>query len=159
MLIDSTVMSHLWKQITQFFRHLVNFNARAGHSAGRYFFCHKSPAARARELFKPSTDFGSLLVSVEKKKLVSLGFSVGHVYKTSRVFRGLEQLSSSVLPNRVNGSPQGEWDFCKGEWKNRGEWRVNQFSVAKFLHPLIVAFLPNTYQQSWTKWRTSNVLS
>jgi len=67
MLIDSTVMSHLWKQITQFFRHLVNFNARAGHSAGRYFFCHKSPAARARELFKPSTDFGSLLVSVEKK--------------------------------------------------------------------------------------------
>ena len=36
---------------------------------------------------------------------------------------------------------------------------MNESSVAKFLHPLIVAFPPNTYQQSWIKWRTSNVLA
>jgi len=41
---------------------------------GRPFFGHKSPAARARELFKPSTDSASLLVDIEKK---SFTFSVG----------------------------------------------------------------------------------
>ena len=30
-------------------------------------FGHKSPVARARELFKPSTDSASLLVDIEKK--------------------------------------------------------------------------------------------
>ena len=33
---------------------------------GRPFFGHKSPAARARELFKPFTDSASLLVEIEK---------------------------------------------------------------------------------------------
>jgi len=33
---------------------------------GRPFFGHKSPAARARELFKPSTDLASLLLKIEK---------------------------------------------------------------------------------------------
>jgi len=42
------------------------FNVHASHYDGRYFFGYNSPAARARELFKPSTDSGSLLVSTEK---------------------------------------------------------------------------------------------
>jgi len=33
---------------------------------GRPFYGHKSPAARARELFKPSTNSASLLVDIEK---------------------------------------------------------------------------------------------
>jgi len=41
---------------------------------GRPFFGHKSPTARARELFKPSTDSASLLVDIEKK---SFSFSMG----------------------------------------------------------------------------------
>jgi len=40
------------------------FNARAGHCSGWHFFGHKSPAARARELFKPSTNSAGLLVSI-----------------------------------------------------------------------------------------------
>jgi len=42
------------------------FGARAGHRSGRHFFGDKSPAPRAREPFKPSTDLESLLVSVDK---------------------------------------------------------------------------------------------
>ena len=41
----------------------------------RPFFGHKSPAARARELFKPSTDSASLLVDI-KKKIFRFGFEV-----------------------------------------------------------------------------------
>ena len=41
---------------------------------GRPLFGHKSPAARARELFKASTDSASLLVDIEKKRF---SFSVG----------------------------------------------------------------------------------
>jgi len=33
----------------------------------RAFFGHKSPAARARELFKPATDSASLLVDIKNK--------------------------------------------------------------------------------------------
>jgi len=36
---------------------------------GQPFFGHKSPAARARQLFKPSTDSASLLVDIEKKNV------------------------------------------------------------------------------------------
>jgi len=43
------------------------FNARAGQYDGRHFYHHISPAAGARELFKPSTDSECLLVSVAKK--------------------------------------------------------------------------------------------
>jgi len=42
-----------------------------------------------------------------------------------------------VLLKQVNGSPQGEWNFFKGERKNRTEWRVNEFFVVKFLHHLL----------------------
>jgi len=42
-----------------FCSHLVQpFNARASQYSCRYFFGLNSPAARARELFKPSTVFG-----------------------------------------------------------------------------------------------------
>ena len=46
------------------------FGARAGHRSGRHFFGDKSPAPRAREPFKPSTDLESLLVSVDKFSLI-----------------------------------------------------------------------------------------
>jgi len=34
--------------------------------SSQYFFCHNLPAARAREVFKPSTDSARLPVSTEK---------------------------------------------------------------------------------------------
>ena len=34
---------------------------------------------------------------------------------------------------------------------------VNEFSVAKFLHPLVPVFLLNTHQQSWIKWLVPSV--
>ena len=40
---------------------------------GRPFFSHKSPAARASELFKPSVDSASLLVDIKKKKFFVFG--------------------------------------------------------------------------------------
>jgi len=51
------------------------FNARASHYGGWYSFGHSSPAAAAREVFKPSTDSASLLVPSQKKfsVLSSLG--------------------------------------------------------------------------------------
>jgi len=36
--------------------------------SGQHFFGQKSPAARARELFKPSTDSASLLVEIKQKR-------------------------------------------------------------------------------------------
>jgi len=45
----------------------------------RPFFCHKSPAARARELFKPSTDSASLLVDIEKIFVFGLAFAGGNI--------------------------------------------------------------------------------
>jgi len=51
------------------------FNARAGHDSGRYSFGHISPAASAREVFKPSADSANLLVSTEKNSVFDLGFS------------------------------------------------------------------------------------
>ena len=56
-----------------------------------------------------------------------------------------------VLQKRVYCSPQGEWNFCKGRWKKRGEWRVNEFSVTKCFYHLILLPLPKSHQQSWIK--------
>jgi len=54
---------------------------------GQPFFGHESPAARARELFKPFTDSASLLVDIEKKSFsFSVGFSGGDV--TMRAYFG-----------------------------------------------------------------------
>ena len=52
---------------------MIGFNSLIT-TIGRPFFGHKSPAARARELFKPFADSASLLVDIEKK---SFSFSVG----------------------------------------------------------------------------------
>jgi len=60
---------------------LIPFNARAGHHRGRHFFGHNSPAAIARELFKPSTDSASLLVATKKIFDLGLAFSLGDVTK------------------------------------------------------------------------------
>jgi len=46
---------------------LPPFNDRVRQHIGTPFFGHKLPAARARELFKPSTDSAYLLVDIEKK--------------------------------------------------------------------------------------------
>jgi len=54
-----------------------------GQDQGRHSFGHNLPAARARELFKPSMDAASLVVKVGKKIFVlGLSFSGGNV--TSR---------------------------------------------------------------------------
>ena len=42
------------------------FNARTGHYSGWHSFGHNSPAAAAREVFKPSTDSASRLVPSQK---------------------------------------------------------------------------------------------
>jgi len=56
---------------------LKPFNARAGVMAGN-FFGHNSAAARAREVFKPSTDSASLLISTAKNiSFLCLGFFLG----------------------------------------------------------------------------------
>jgi len=47
----------------------------------RDFYGHKSPAARARELFKPFADSGSLLVSIEKTIFLILDW--GSLWVTS----------------------------------------------------------------------------
>ena len=41
-----------------------SFNAHASHYSALYFFGYNSPADIARQLFKPSTDAASLLVSI-----------------------------------------------------------------------------------------------
>jgi len=43
---------------------LKPFNDRAGLYIGRHIFVNYSPAAIVRELFQPSTDAASLLVSI-----------------------------------------------------------------------------------------------
>jgi len=59
---SSTVTAFLNDKLTP---EQVNLSTTA---IGRPFFGHKSPTARARELFKPSTDSASLLVDIEKKR-------------------------------------------------------------------------------------------
>jgi len=51
------------------------FNDRARQYVGPPFFGHKSPAARAKELFKPSTDSASPGVKIEKK-MFRFGFKL-----------------------------------------------------------------------------------
>jgi len=49
------------------------FDARAGHHDGWYIFGHYLLVTKDRELFKPSTDSGSLVVSIKNKFLLVLG--------------------------------------------------------------------------------------
>jgi len=80
---------------------------------GRPFFGHKSPAARARELFKPSTDSASLLVDIEKKNLFRFrwGFSGGDV--TMRAcFGNFGHLWLALGPNPLTHSIDSKFS-CK----------------------------------------------
>jgi len=55
-----------------------NFLKPISRAEATNIFAHNSPAARATELFKPSTDLESRLVSIKKTFSVwGLGFSVG----------------------------------------------------------------------------------
>jgi len=64
------------------------FYDRAGQYIGPHVFGHNSPAAAAREVFKPSTDSARLLVPIQK--LFSFGFGVllggGHKWGCFSVF-------------------------------------------------------------------------
>jgi len=56
------------------------FNDQSGQYIGSHVFGHNSPAAAAREMFKPSTDSARFLVPSQKKcSVLSLGFSWGDV--------------------------------------------------------------------------------
>ena len=46
---------------------LTSDNDHRSQLIGSRFFCYNSPAAAAREVFKPSTDAESLLGSIKKK--------------------------------------------------------------------------------------------
>ena len=51
------------------------FIARRRHDPGLFVFDNNSPAARARELFKPSQDAESLVVSIKKNlEILDLSF-------------------------------------------------------------------------------------
>ena len=54
------------------------FNAHQSQYVGSRFFGYNSPAAAAREVFKPSTDSASIVVP-SQKKIFSFGFSWGVV--------------------------------------------------------------------------------
>jgi len=78
------------------------FNDRVSQYIGPPFFDHKSPAYRARELFKSSTDSASLVVNNEKKNFVlDLSFSGGIV--TSRGVFALFWPSLPGSGRRPNG--------------------------------------------------------
>jgi len=68
---------------------------------GSPLFGHKTPAAKARELFKPSTDSASLLVDIENKILLFLvwrllgGTSQVHFFGHLYLALGPNQLTHS----------------------------------------------------------------
>ena len=71
---------------------LKPFNAHQSQYVGSRFFGYNSPAAAAREVFKPSTDAGRLLGSILKKFFDSgEGFAWGRLAKWGR-FRFFDQL-------------------------------------------------------------------
>ena len=82
------------------------------------------------------------------------------------------QWRSPVFLNRVNVSPQGEWSFCKGEWKKqggaRGEWNMCSyfFVFSSNLHlsclftqhvAAIVNKMANFKRSSFTSTTVSNL--
>ena len=88
------------------------FNDHARHLIAAPFFGHKLPAARARELLKPSTDSASLLVDVKFNVYhFGLRFSGGNV--TSR---GVFVLFWPSLPG-PGRCPNGPFLDSKVSWK------------------------------------------
>jgi len=62
----STILRELYRSVAT----KQELNACAGHHSARYSFGHNSPAAAAREVFKPSTYSACLLVPTEKKNFL-----------------------------------------------------------------------------------------
>ena len=85
------------------------FNARYD---SRHFCGHKSLAARARKLFKLSTDFESLLVSVEK--IIFQFWVWGSLRGTSKVGLFSNFWPTLSSPGRQPNEPFFGWCFC---WK------------------------------------------
>jgi len=103
------------------------FNSRAGQYSGRYSFGHNSPAAAAREVFKPSTDSESLFVPTQKNFFSGLGTPLGDV------------TSWGVLaflwptwpgPRRQSNEPIFWFSFF---WKLDYHPRLSSISVAKIM--------------------------
>jgi len=113
-----------------FFSHLVQpFNARASQYSCRYFFGFNSPAARARELFKPSTVSGSLLVVIETNFVSVVSLAAGELWpKTARArekFCLWKQLKSFVLVKTIENN----------SWKQPCSWKQlkNVVSVVRLI--------------------------
>ena len=64
----------------------IAFNDRASQWIGSRFFGYNSPAAIARELFKPSTDAARLLGSIKKHVLIWVRGSSGRGSQSGGVF-------------------------------------------------------------------------
>ena len=64
----STILRELYRSVVT----KQELHACAGHHCGRYSFGHNSPAAAAREVFKPSTYSACLLVPTEKKNFFAV---------------------------------------------------------------------------------------
>ena len=68
------------------------FNDHQNHYNGSCFFCYNLPDANAREVFKPTTDAGSLLGSIKKKNFwFGWGVRLGEARKIG-VFSFFDQL-------------------------------------------------------------------
>ena len=65
---------------------LQPFNDHRSQLIGSRFFCYNSPAAAAREVFKPSTDAESLLGSIKKIFLIWVRGSPGRGSQSGGVF-------------------------------------------------------------------------
>ena len=89
------------------------FNDRAHQDIGAPFFGHKSPAAIARELFKPSTDSASLLVDIKKKSF--LLWVWGFLGGTSQV--GVFLCYFGHLCLALGAVPMGHFLDSKFSWK------------------------------------------
>ena len=91
--MDFVFAINKWIKINTCFHASKPFNACAGHHSGYYVghlnghhsgrdvSGHSSPAAIARELFKPSTDAASLLVSIKKNFWFGFGVLLGWLHK------------------------------------------------------------------------------
>jgi len=74
------------------------FNDRARQWIGACFFGYNSPAAIARELFKPSTDAARLLGSIEKNFLIWVRGSPGMGSQSGGVFVFLTNFDGPWTP-------------------------------------------------------------
>jgi len=87
--VASATFTNVFTEDAQFticYKTLEPLNAHASHLNGRHFFGHNTPAAAAREVFKPSTDAESLLGSIKKNVLIWVRGSPGRSSQSGGVF-------------------------------------------------------------------------